>query len=51
MVTLKNIMLKFWSIMYLTLRLVLRGQLFSPKGKFNYLKVFFNRWTLFFQYV
>ena len=50
-VTLKNIMLKFWSIMYLTRRRVLRGQLFSPKGKFNYLKVFFNLWTLFFQYV
>ena len=41
-VTFKNIMLKFWSIMYLTLRRVLRGQLFSPKGKFNYLKVFFQ---------
>ena len=51
MVTLKNIMLKFWSIMYLTLRRVLRGQLFIPKGKFNYLKVFSNLWTLFFQYV
>ena len=47
-VTLKDIMLKFWSIMYLTLRRVLRGQLFSPKGKFNYLKVFFNLSTLFF---
>ena len=41
-VTFKNIMLKFWSIMYLTLRRVLRGQLFSPKGKFNYLKVLFQ---------
>ena len=50
-VTFKNIILKFWSIMYLTLRRVLRGQLFSPKGKFNYLKVFFNLCTLFFQYV
>ena len=28
--------------MYLTLRRVLRGQLFSPKGKFNYLKVLFQ---------
>ena len=41
-------MLKFWSIMYLTRRRVLRGQLFSPKGKFNYLKVCFTQCTLVF---
>ena len=39
---------KFSNIMYLTLRLVLQGQLFSPKGKFNYLKVCFTQCTLVF---
>ena len=48
-VTLKSIMLKFSSIMYLTLCRVLRGQLFHPKGKFNYLVVCFTQCTLFCQ--
>ena len=39
---------KFFNIMYLTLRLVLQGQLFSPKGKFNHLKVCFTQCTLVF---